>query len=399
MTNQRSSALLAALIGAVVGAVFALAVGAGVLIATGALDDDDNNDRGAAPIASPSTSPRSPQRVAAGAIGSIYARTAPGVVYIQARGVESSRESPFGPPQPRRGGVATGSGFVLDRDGYIVTNAHVVEGADQVRVQFVNEDDPVEARVVGTDASTDVALLKVNPDDSKLRPIPLGDSDDVGVGEPAIAIGNPFGLERTITTGIVSALEREIEAPNGFSIPEVIQTDAAINPGNSGGPLLDGRGRVIGINSQIASRSGANSGIGFAVPVNAVKRVIPALRDDGEVHRAYLGISSGNVTPDLARRLNLPTDDGALIGEVVPGGPAERAGLRAAQVTTRDGRAASGDLIVAVDGKRVAEASDVGNAIADMKPGDEIRLRIVRNGDERTVTVTLGERPTRAPGG
>jgi len=397
MRDTRVSLLLAALIGAVVGAFFALAVGTAVLVVAGAFDDDGGDD--GARISSRSSARRSsgPPAVAPGAVGDIYRATAPGVVFIAARGVESDpSDSPFGPPQPR-GGTATGSGFVLDRKGEIITNAHVVDGADEVQVRFDEDADPIDARLVGADPSTDVALLRVDPGDADLTPIPLGDSDKVGVGEPTIAIGNPFGFQRSVTTGIVSAVEREIEAPNGFSIPEVIQTDAAINPGNSGGPLMNGRGRVIGINSQIASRSGTSSGIGFAVPVNTVKRVIPDLRDDGEVRRAYLGVSTGDITKDMARRLNLPSEDGALVGEVIEGGPADRAGLRAGQRRTPKGLAPAGDLIVEVDGKRIKGARDVGAAIQAKRPGEKVKVVYLRDGDRRTAEVTLAERPKRAP--
>ncbi|MFL5957687.1 MAG: S1C family serine protease, partial [Solirubrobacterales bacterium] len=256
-------------------------------------------------------------RTAAGTSGStgltpreIYKRDAPGVVNVRAQIVQRVT-SPFnfGSPEEQRG-VATASGFVVDGNGDILTNAHVIEGASRVTVQFEN-DKTADAKVVGKDTSTDLALLKVDPKDQKLHPLGLGDSSDVQVGDPTIAIGNPFGLDRTLTTGVVSALQRRIEAPNGFSIDHVIQTDAAINPGNSGGPLLDAAGRVIGINSQIATGGGSNGnvGIGFAVPINTAKRVVPQLKQSGTVQRAYLGITGLTIDKSLDR-LNLNTDSG-----------------------------------------------------------------------------------------
>jgi S1-C subfamily serine protease len=250
-----------------------------------------------------------------------------------------------------------------------------------VEVSFA-EEDGVRAELVGEDASSDLALLKVDPDDADLTPIPLGDSSQVEVGDAAVAIGNPFGLERTVTTGIVSALQRSIGSPNGFSIDQVIQTDAAINPGNSGGPLLDAQGRVIGINSQIATNgSRSNSGVGFAVPVNEAKRVIPQLKDDGEVERAYLGVRTGPVSDEAARRARRSSDDGALVGEVTPGGPAAEARMRA------------GDVIVRVDGEAVTDPSDVVRIIAGKRPGDSVEIEFVRGSERESVEVELETRP------
>ena len=223
----------------------------------------------------------------------IYEKEGAGVVFIEASGVAAEQSPLFGvPPQE---GTATGSGFVVDDRGFILTNAHVVDGADEVSVRFEEGEGSVDAELKGIDPSTDLALLKVDPDDAELQPLPLGSSGDVRVGDPVVAIGNPFGFTRTVTTGIVSALQRQIEAPNGFAIPDVIQTDASINPGNSGGPLLDANGRVIGINSQIATGgTGSGSvGIGFAIPINTAKRLLPQLREGGEIERAYLGVDDG----------------------------------------------------------------------------------------------------------
>src|SRR3989440_4435249 len=242
----------------------------------------------------------------------IYKRDAAGVVHVQAQIVQKV-QSPFDPfPQDQRG-EATGSGFVVDRTGYILTNAHVVEGASQVTVSFEDKKSE-DAKVVGRDSSTDIAVLKVNPGDVTLHPLGLGDSKSVQVGDPTIAIGNPFGLDRTLTTGVVSALQRRIDAPNGFSISNVIQTDAAINPGNSGGPLLDAAGRVIGITSQIETggNGSGNVGIGFAVPINTARNVLPQLKQNGRVARAYLGITGETIDKSL-QRLNLAASSGVLV--------------------------------------------------------------------------------------
>src|SRR5215207_8179620 len=253
-------------------------------------------------------------------VADLYQKISPGVVQI---GVRTGQ------------GAGTGSGFVIDTDGRIVTNDHVVDGAKEVVVRFGSDEktDPVPAKVHGTDPSTDLALIKVDPSKVKggVKPLALGDSDSLRVGEATIAIGSPFGLSGSLTTGVVSALDRSVESPNGFSIDQVIQTDAAINPGNSGGPLLDARGRVIGVNAQIATNGGgaANSGVGFAVPVNTVKDVAPKLEENGSIKRAYLGVTTSDVTPDLAKALKLPVDDGAIVRDVVSGGPAADAGLRA----------------------------------------------------------------------
>ena len=307
-------------------------------------------------------------------VSDIYKDEGRGVVFIRARGVSSGEESPFGLPQDP-GGTATGSGFVVDKDGTIITNAHVVEGSTDVQVRFGERDEFVDAEVAGRDPSNDLAVLKVDPDDAKLVPLPLGDSSKVRVGDSSIAIGNPFGFSRTVTTGIISALQRQIEAPNGFPIRNVIQTDASINPGNSGGPLLDGQGRVVGINSQIATGGSSGSvGIGFAVPVNTAKEVLPQLKKGGEVQRAYLGIEMGDVTEQVADDLNLPVKQGALIQSVVDDGPAEDAGLRGGRTPTGEGIVAGGDLIVGVDGKAVKASDDVADAIGAKKPGDRVEV-------------------------
>jgi len=329
----------------------------------------------------------------------IYKRDAPGVVNVRAQVVQQV-ESPFDlNPQPDRG-QSSGSGFVLDRKGFVLTNAHVIEGASRVTVQF--EDDKLtEAKVVGKDTSTDLAVLKVDPEGLDLKPLELGDSKDVQVGDTTIAIGNPFGLDRTLTTGVVSALQRRITAPNGFQIENVIQTDAAINPGNSGGPLLDAAGRVIGINSQIATGAGGNGnvGIGFAVPINTAKQVVPQLRDDGKVERAYIGITGATIDQSLSR-LNLATDSGVLVQSVQAGSPAAKAGVRGGDAQANlDGSdiALGGDVIKKIDGRAVKSMDDVVAVIGAKKPGDTVSLELLRDGKSRTVEVKLAQRPSEAP--
>ena len=327
----------------------------------------------------------------------IYAQEGRGVAFITSNGVTTDSNSPFGLPQQ---GTATGSGFAINKDGYIVTNAHVVEGADSVEVSFdENGGDSIAAEVKGVDTSADIAVLKVNPDDVKggIKPVPLGDSSDLQVGDPVIAIGNPFGYTRTVTTGIVSGLQRQIQAPNGFTIGHVIQTDASINPGNSGGPLLDANGRVIGINSQIATGGGQGSvGIGFAVPINTAKKLLPDLKAGETIERAYLGVQMQGVTSQLADDLNLPVDHGALIVSVTPGSPADKAGLRGGRTQTSQGVAAGGDLIVAIDGKEMKDENAVADAVAAHKPGDKVDIEYYRGNDKKTVSVELTKRPANA---
>jgi S1-C subfamily serine protease len=327
----------------------------------------------------------------------IYRRDAPGVVNVRAEIVRQV-DSPFDLFGTQQQGEATGSGFVVDKNGTILTNAHVIDGASKVTVQF--EDDKVaDARVMGKDSSTDLAVLKVDPDGLSLRPLAFGSSKSVQVGDPTIAIGNPFGLDRTLTTGVVSALQRRITAPSGFEIKDVIQTDAAINPGNSGGPLLDAAGRVIGINSQIAtggSGSQGNIGIGFAVPVDTAKEVLPQLKAKGRVDRAYLGITGQTIDATL-KPLNLAATKGVLVQTITVGGPAAKAGLRGgrAQVQVSGGQplALGGDIITSVDGKPVSTMDEVAGAVAAKKPGQDMSLQIVRGAKKQTVTITLGTRP------
>jgi len=333
-------------------------------------------------------------------VNEIYRRDGQGVAFIRAARGESEAQTvnPFG--EPGGEGVATGSGFLIDTEGHVVTNSHVVDGAEEVDVTLGSSDEAYEAEIVGTDPATDVALLKIDAPAEALHPLALGDSSQVEVGDPVVAIGNPFGLDRTVTAGIVSALQRQIQAPNGFSISHVIQTDAAINPGNSGGPLIDASGSVIGINSQIQTGgSSGNVGIGFAVPINTARDVVRQLEETGEVQHAFLGIAGGTITADLAETLKLPVEEGVLVNEVVEGGPADEAGLKGGDSTaTVEGASiqVGGDIVVAIDGKPVAGMEDVINATNSADPGDEMELTVRRGENEKKITVTLGERPAEA---
>jgi S1-C subfamily serine protease len=332
----------------------------------------------------------------------IYKAAAPGVVFIRST-ITQQAQSPFNVFPSTQQGEATGSGFVLDKNGTILTNAHVVQGASKVTVQFESQK-IVDATVVGKDLSSDLAVLKVSPSGLNLVPLTLGDSSEIEVGDAAIAIGNPFGLARTLTTGVISALERPLTAPNGFTIDNVIQTDAPLNPGNSGGPLLDAFGHVIGINSQIETADGGSGsvGIGFAVPINTAKQVIPQLEKTGDVARAYLGLSTISIDSSLAA-LNLPVSSGALVQAVTSGSPAAAAGLRAGTVSAQiDGGQVElgGDIVVSVDGKKVSSGDDLTNLVSSHKVGDTVTLGILRAGKHITVPVKLGNRPnTLAAGG
>ena len=289
----------------------------------------------------------------------IYAQASPGVAFISA--------------QDSSGNGGTGSGFLMDGQGHIVTNDHVVEGSDKFIVRFGEDGEALDAKLVGSDQSTDLAVLEVDPKkiSAETRPLELASSGDLRPGDTAIAIGSPFGLSGTVTTGIISALDREIQSPNGFPISGVLQTDAAINPGNSGGPLLDANGKVIGVNSQIASSSRQSSGVGFAVPVDTVKDVVPQLLTGGEIKRAYLGVSTG---PDSG-------GDGAVVVEIRADGPAADSDLR------------QGDRIVDLSGKAINEPGDLSSAVLEHKPGEQVKLTVERNGDRRTIDVQLGTRP------
>jgi S1-C subfamily serine protease len=329
----------------------------------------------------------------------IYSRAAPGVVQITS--TAGTDDTPTilpssGPSLPQQ---ALGSGFVIDKAGHIVTNYHVIEGADQIEVSFSNRD-TLRATLVGSDPSTDIAVLRVEASSRGLTPLEFGNSGAVRVGDPVVAIGNPFGLARTATAGIVSAVqERTITAPNGYPIDHVIQTDAPINPGNSGGPLLNEHAQVIGVNSQITSAQGANGnvGIGFAVPSNTVKAVVAQLVATGKVDRAFIGISGSTVTEELARTFRLPVDSGVLVEEVGDGTPAARAGLKAGSDTTvvaGESYTLGGDLIVALGGKRVASLEELRDLLADHKPGETVKLELYRGSKPLTVEVKLGRQPS-----
>ena len=316
----------------------------------------------------------------------IYKRAAPGVVFVRARSVQQT-QSPFEVFPRQQENVSTGSGFVLDDKGHILTNAHVVASSTDVRVSF-SDHRTVTARVIGKDPDTDLAVLAVSPKGKMLHPLELGDSSAVRVGDPTVAIGNPFGLERTLTTGVVSALQRRITAPSGFAIADVIQTDAALNPGNSGGPLLDATGRVIGVNSQIATGDGGSGsvGIGFAVPAATVRRVLPELETAGRVRRPYLGVRGRAVK------------GGVLVEAVPPGTPAARAGIRGGNREALDERDGSvvvlgGDVLTTIDGHAVTTVDDLHTLLGKRRPGQKVTVSLKRAGKTVTVSAELGERP------
>ena len=293
-------------------------------------------------------------------------------------------------------GEAQGSGWVYSKSGYIVTNDHVVSGASSVTVNFPNGA-AYKATVVGADPSTDIAVIKVNAPASLLKPLPIGNSSKLVVGDPVVAVGSPFGLDGTVTAGIVSALHRQMDSPNGFTINDSIQTDAAINHGNSGGPLFNLRGEVVGVNAQIQSDSGDNAGIGFAIPSNTVKSIADRLIQSGNVQHAYLGVSITEIPSAAAGQLGEAA--GVAVREVLQGQPAAKAGLKAATSTRAlDGQQypTGGDVITAIDGQSVSTAAELQSLIDAHRPGDKVRLTITRNGSSRSVTVTLGTRPAQA---
>ncbi|MGX6447484.1 S1C family serine protease [Patulibacter sp. S7RM1-6] len=374
-------------------------LGAGIALGAGALgvggDGTTTTVLRQAPMAASSSSAAESDAPTA---RDIYERDAPGVVLVEATVRQQSQSSnPFGMPQ-EQDGEATGSGFVIDDDGTILTNEHVVDGATKVRVSFSNER-TVDAKVVGQDTSTDVAVLQVDPKGLDLKPLTLGSAKEIQVGDPVLAIGNPYGLDRTLTTGVVSAKQRRITAPDGFPIENVIQTDASINPGNSGGPLLDGAGRVIGINSQIAtSGSGSGSvGIGFAVPIDTVKQILPDLKRTGRANIAYLGITSTDAPEkgSLPSELNVPQQPGAWVQSVQDGSPAKKAGIRGGRVTVNTSAGAlqiGGDLIVKIAGETVRGSDDVSAVVAKHKPGETVDVEVLRGRERKTLKVELGRR-------
>ena len=315
----------------------------------------------------------------------IYRTLSPGVVNIHST---SYARDFFGFVEPQEG---SGSGSILDQTGNILTNNHVVERAEKLSVSFGGQKN-YAATVVGRDPDTDLAVIRlVEKPRERLTIVPLGDSDKLVVGQKVLAIGNPFGLDRTLTTGVISGLQRPIRARNNRQIEGAIQTDASINPGNSGGPLLDSHGRMIGINSQILSPSGASAGVGFAVPVNIAKRIVPQLINSGQVLRPKLGITNRNVAT-FKNQLDLPVSDGVLIWQVAPGGAAGIAGLRGL-TQTENGDVEIGDIIVAIDGEKVANSDDLFRLLDKHRVGDTVRVEIVRNGRRVTVPVRLTEGP------
>lgn len=384
--GRRAAALM---IPALIGAGVAL----GVMAATGEFSDGDVTViRETAPLSTATSTPSDAAVVAEDAVqrsdgalsvAEIVRRESPAVVLIEASSDSGS------------GGL--GSGFLIDQDGHILTNAHVVDKSDDTTVTF-SDGTKEKARILGADPSTDLAVLKIDTVPAGVRPVPLGSSSSLVVGQEVVAIGNPYGLERTATTGIVSALERAIESPNGFTIQNAIQTDAAINQGNSGGPLFDRAGRVIGMNSQIASQNGGNVGLGFAVPIDTIKPIVKSVIDGGKPEHAWIGISGRELTPAMAKALGLEGRRGVVIAQVVEDGPAARADLKAA--TKPDAEVPrGGDLIVAINGRPVQDMADVSRAVATREVGDTITVTVLRDGREKTVTLRLEDRPARLGAG
>jgi 2-alkenal reductase len=375
---------------------------AALVAGCGGGDDDNGSEQ-----ASTSTSTSTTEVVVASSSGDfkpaeIYQRDAPGVVTVL---------SIFGGGSAADLGAAAGqgSGFVISDDGEIITNAHVVTSggqnngggnpkpAGQVYVEF-SDRNRVPAEIVGFDPDADVALIKIDPGDLNLQPIELSDREEFAVGEPVAAIGSPFGEKQSLSVGIISATDRSIESLTQFTVDNAIQTDASINPGNSGGPLLDADGKVIGINQQIESSSGTNSGVGFAIPVTAIRYSLDQLRESGEVDYAYLGVTTQAIWPQLADELDLGTDTGALISEVVPDGPADDAGIEGAsgQQTFQGARIRTGgDVIIAVNGQRLRAESDLAELISRQRPGQTVTLLVLRDGDEQEIDVELEPRPER----
>ena len=334
-------------------------------------------------------------------INEIYRRSAPGVVQVTSTSVISTQDPFFGfPTQSTQ--RALGSGFVIDKAGHIVTNYHVIAGARSVQVSFSNNES-MKARIVGSDPTTDIAVLQVKARARALTPLQLGNSDAVRVGDSVVAIGNPLGEDRSITLGIVSALQRTIVSPNSYSIDHVIQTDAALNHGNSGGPLLNTRGYVIGVTAQIQTAGGSdgNIGIGFAIPINTVRTVAAQLIRNGKVEHAFLGISADPITPSLARLFHLPAQHGLLVNKVEPGSSAAQAGLKAGTtnvIVSGQSFKLGGDLIVKADGNPVATLEQLRDMIANKHPGDTLNLEVYRGDSKLTLNPKLGRQPSSPTG-
>jgi S1-C subfamily serine protease len=332
-----------------------------------------------APLASPAPPAASDGGQPAGAQGvqEVVARSSPAVVKITVG---------------EGGGGRLGSGFVISEDGLVLSNSHVVEDAEAVTATF-EDGTETRARVLGRDESTDLAVLRVGDLPPGVEPLQLGSSLPLVVGDPVVAIGNPFGLERTATTGIVSALKRVIRAPNDFEIQNVIQTDAAINQGNSGGPLLDAGGRVVGINTQIATGSGGNDGIGFAVPVDTLRPIVNAIVRTGEPEHAWVGVTGRTITPAMAEALGRPDVRGVAVVAADDRGPAKASGLRAATTPLDADVPRGGDLIVEIEGRPVNDMADVSRAVSSRAVGDKLEMTVLRDGRRVTVTFTLADRP------
>jgi S1-C subfamily serine protease len=389
--------------GALVGAaVLGGGAALGLAVATGSLGGDTTTviRQAAAPLQSVAPARAMDRGLS---VNEIYRRASSGVVQITSTTAPRTSVDPFfGLQTEQPAQQALGSGFVIDKSGHIVTNFHVVDGAEQIEVSFSNQD-TYKAEVVGTDPSTDLAVLQIDVSSRALSPLALADSDDVEVGDPVVAIGNPFGLDRTVTAGIVSALQRNVTAPNGQAIDHVIQTDAPINQGNSGGPLLNADGEVIGVNSAISSpNGGGNVGIGFAVPSNTVKNVAAQVIRSGHVERSYLGIYARAIDDELAQLFNLPVDAGLLVERVAPNSPAAQAGVKGGEMSaTVSGTdyTLGGDVIVAAGGKRVTDLGELRDALERHQPGDELEIELYRGSDQQTVTVKLGRQPSSSPKG
>jgi S1-C subfamily serine protease len=385
--KKRSHPFGSALLGGAIVAVFGL-----LAIATGLVSTGGGSTTTREVISSSGTTPAasvSNDEKGANTINQIYKADADGVAFIESKETE---------------GVASGSGIVLDDEGHVLTNNHVIEGATEVTVSLESEGQMYPATVVGTEPNSDLALLKVEAPASKLHPLKLGNSDEMEVGDPVVAIGNPFDLQRTVTSGIVSALQREIQAPNGVTIDNVIQTDAAINPGNSGGPLINSANEVIGINSQIETGGEGdegNVGIGFSIPINTAKEEIAQLESGTADEHGYLGVSAATITPELAQAFNLPVEEGVLVQTVEEGGPAAEAGIKGASTAaTVEGQefGLGGDIITAVNGEAIASTEDLIEKIEDGKPGETVELSVIQEEKTATVSVKLAERPATSAG-
>jgi S1-C subfamily serine protease len=379
-------------------------IGGGLVVAVVAAAGDLGSSSKTVTIVQQASTPVAPSNASQQGGGltphQIYERDAPGVALVTSTIVKQT-ESPFSLGGESEQGTATGSGFVINSNGTILTNYHVVENAVKVEVSF-EHGKTVEAKVIGKDPSNDLAVLRIPTEGLTMHVLTLGNSSKAQVGDPVLAIGNPFGYDRTLTTGVISALQRQITSPNGFSIDNVLQTDAPINPGNSGGPLLNERGEVIGINSQIETGgSGDGSvGIGFSIPIDTAKSELSQLEKGGTVSGAYLGVSTISVDGSLSA-LNLPVKSGAMVETVEAGTPAAKAGLRGGNLEAQMGSgkvAVGGDIIVGVDGKAIGSAEDLSSLIGSKKPGDTISVEVMRatgkgTYEKKTIKVTLTARP------